>query len=186
MALTANGTLIVCDVGNDRLKRADPNNGNVTAMGHPFERPSDGTQHVTTSDGLHEVRSADGVVSRLAVIVELRNQNPLSCHLDEPSGLLYVATTNQLLTVSAQTVGERRASRLFSLVRIWTLAQLDRTDMAPTAGIIGMDEARGGAALPQAIHLRLVGVLESVLRFAFGYPNNLTGNEKSAVWAPPL
>ena len=39
MALTASGTLIVCDAGNSRLRRVDPHNGHVTAIEHQFQFP---------------------------------------------------------------------------------------------------------------------------------------------------
>jgi hypothetical protein len=124
MALTASGTLIVCVAGNDRLRRVDLGHGHVTTIDHRFQTPrgvahsSDGTLCVAASNGLHEVRSADGVVSRLAPNVELGRGRPLSCHLDEPNGLLYVSTQKQLCTVSVQTAGERRAARIFPMISL--------------------------------------------------------------------
>ena len=56
---------------------------------------SDGTLYVVVEDGLHEIRSADGVVvSRLAPSFGLGQVNgrPEYCHLHEKTGLLYVST----------------------------------------------------------------------------------------------
>jgi hypothetical protein len=70
---------------------------------------------------LHEIRSADGVVSRLAPSFGLGNEkgSPAFCHLDEPNGLLYVSTGQKMFTVSVQAAGERRAARIFPLVSLW-------------------------------------------------------------------
>jgi sugar lactone lactonase YvrE len=56
MAFTASGMLVVCDRGNDRLRRVDLNNGHVTTIEHPFPDPrgvahsSDGTLYVAETD----------------------------------------------------------------------------------------------------------------------------------------
>ena len=80
----------------------DLNNGqHATTIKHRFQRPlgvahsSDGTLYVVAEDGLHEIRSADGVVvSRLAPSFGLGQVNgrPEYCHLHEKTGLLYVST----------------------------------------------------------------------------------------------
>ena len=118
--------------------------------------------------GLYEIRSVDGVASRLAPNVKLGFERPLSCHLDEPNSLLYISTVKQLCTVSVRTAGEQRAVRIFPLVRIWALTQRDRAEIAPATRVIGVDEANMREVLSRTIRLRVVGVLGLVLRFAFG------------------
>ena len=74
MAFTPSGTLIIYDRDNDRLRRVDLNNGHVTVIEHIFgccpsgvvAHSSGGTSYVAAEHGLCEIRSADGVVSRLA------------------------------------------------------------------------------------------------------------------------
>ena len=124
---------------------------------------------MTAQDGLHEVRSADGAVSRLAPSFgfDCDHGRPGYCHLDEPNGLLYVSTRRQAFTVSVQTVGERRAARIFPLVSLWRLTQRDRATIVPATGIMGTDEANTRSVLSRLMRLRVVGVFGLVLRFAF-------------------
>ena len=119
--------------------------------------------------GLHEIRSTDGAVSRLAPNFGLGDHDrPVSCHLDEPKGLLYVTTFNAIFTVSVHTASERRAARIFPLISLWALTQRGRADIAPTTGIIGVDEADMRPVFSRIMRLRVVGVLGLVLRFAYG------------------
>ena len=121
MALAASGTLIVCDVLNNRLRRVNPNNGHVTTIDpvivHPYgvSCSSDGTLYVASRGGLYEINNNE--VSQLAP-----NLGPvLCCHLDEPNGLIYIGTETKIFTISVPSFGERRATRIFPLVRIWAL-----------------------------------------------------------------
>ena len=172
MALTASGTLVICDYGNNRLRQVDLSDGRVTTIGHPFELPtgvahgSDGTLYVASVDGVHEIRSADGVASLLA-FGPGDDDDPTSCHLDEPNGLLYVTTCIQIFTVSVHTAGERRAARVFPLVSLWALAHRDRASIAPSTGIVGFDEGEVRAVLSRLMRIRVVGVFGLVLRFAY-------------------
>ena len=176
MALTASGTLIVCVAGNDRLRRVDLGHGHVTTIDRRFQttygvaHSSNGTLCVAASNGLHEVRSADGVFSRLAPNAELGRGRPLCCHLDEPNGLLCVSAQKQLCTVSMQTAGERRATRIFPTISLWALTRRDRVGIiAPATGVVaGADEAKPRAALSCLMRIRVVGVLKLVPRFTFG------------------
>jgi hypothetical protein len=176
MALTASGTLVVCDVDNNRLRRVYLNNGQVPTIEHSFESPcgvansSDGTLYVAAEGGVYDIRSADGIVSLLAPAPGFGDNQPMSFHLDEPNGLLYVATCQKLFTVSVRTAGERRADRIFSRIAFWTLTQRDRAEIAPATGIVGVDEGNireeRGLCL-RIMRLRVIGVFGLVLRFAF-------------------
>ena len=177
MTLTPSGTLIVCDAFDNRLRRVDLSNGQVTTIEHPFERPfgvahsSDGMLYVAAKDGLYEIRSADGVVSRLAPSFGFGHDHgrPKYFHLDERNGLLYVTTGQEVFNVSVQTAGERRAARIFPFVSLWAMTQRDRATIVPATGA---DEANTRAVLSRLMRLRaprrrVVGVFGLVLRFAF-------------------
>ena len=121
MALTASDTLVVCDGNNSQLRRLDPTNGNVTTIDLPIESSrgvtigSDGTLYLADYGGLCEI-SSDDALSRLASNMPTFGLGDCllnCCHLDEPSGLLYVATANQIYAVPIHTAGERRATRMF-------------------------------------------------------------------------
>ena len=176
MTLSVDGTLIVCDLGNSRLRRVDPSNGCVTTIEHPFESPrdvtssSDGTLYVAASDGLYEIRNGD--VSLLAQPFAHDHDRPLCCHLDEPNGLLYSTTASEVFAVSVLTAAERRAARVFPLISLWALAQRDRAGIAPAAGNAkegehGEEAVRVRGVLSRLMRVRVVGVLGLVLRFAF-------------------
>ena len=175
MALTAGGSLVVCDMHNHRLRRVDPTDGYVTTIDHAFRCPrsvahsSDGTLYVAAHDGLHEIRSADGAVSRLVPSCGLGDSRPMSCHLDESNRLLYVSTMQGIFTVTVPTAAERRADRLFPLVSLWALTQRDRADIVPATGGVGVNEEnmRQREVFSRIMRLRVVGVLGLVLRFAF-------------------
>lgn len=173
MALAASGMLIVCDCHNNRLRRVDPNNGHVTTIERPFERhrdvarSSDGMLYVTARDGLHEISSADGAVSRLAPSFEHDNGGLLRCHIDEPNGLFYASTGHRIFTISVSTASEWRAARIFPLFLLWSLTQRDRAGTMVN-DTIGTDEANVRAVLLRLMRLRVVGVLGLVLHFAFG------------------
>ena len=175
MALTAGGSLVVCDMHNHRLRRVDPTDGYVTTIDHAFRCPrsvahsSDGTLYVAAHDGLHEIRSTDGAVSRLATSCGLGDSRPMSCHLDESNRLLYVSTMQGIFTVTVPTAGERRADRIFPLVSLWALTQRDRADVAPATGGASVNEEnmRQREVFSRIMRLRVVGVLGLVLRFAF-------------------
>ena len=95
MALTASGTLIACDRSNNRLRRVDPNNEQVTTIDLPadlpIERPigvsrsSDGTLYVAARNGVYEINNSN--VSQLAH-ANFDDDKAQCCHLDETKGLL--------------------------------------------------------------------------------------------------
>ena len=125
---------------------------------------------MAAKDGLHEIRSsADGVVyvSRLAPWF-LEDDSGLSCYLDEPNGLLYITTGQELFTTSVHTALEQRATRISPLVTLWALTQRRRrVDIAPAA-VVGVKEENMRTVLSCLMRLRVVGVLGLALRFAFG------------------
>ena len=166
MAFTASGTLVVCDKLNNRLRRVDPNNGRVATIDLHIPRPygvscsSDGTLYVVASFGLYEInRNNEIMLFRLRFeLPSLPNNSLKCCHLDEPNGLVYMATRHKIFTISVLSFGERRAARIFPLVRTWALVQLNRANPST---------AKAHAVLSRLMRLRVVGVLALVLRFAY-------------------
>ena len=75
-------------------------------------------------------------------------------HLDEPNGLLYIGTLYFIFTISVPSFGERRATRIFSLVRIWALVQARRAYIPPCAGFISVREANVYEVLSRVMRLR--------------------------------
>ena len=189
MAFTASGTLVVCDRRNNRLRRVDPNNGQVTTIDLEIDRPRDiscsldGTLYVVARDGVYEIGFHNDTAFFRAKLAHSNKTTGtiLCCHLDEPNGHLYIGTDrpsqrcyirrpSRIFTISVSTVRERCATRIFPLARIWALVQAGRADIAPSEGAIGVisvREANAREALSRVMHLRVVGVLALVLRFAF-------------------
>jgi sugar lactone lactonase YvrE len=165
MAITASGMLVVCDMKNDRLRSVDPNNGHVATIDLHIPHPvgvscsSDGTLYVVASRSclLYEINRSH--VKKTFRHSLLPYGLHLSCvHLDEPNGLVYMSTEQQIFTVSVLSLGERRAAHIFPLVRTWALVQQDRAH--PCTG-------NAHAVLSRLMRFRVVGVLALVLRFAY-------------------
>jgi hypothetical protein len=186
MAFTASGTLVVCDRRNNRLRRVDPNNGQVTTIDLEIDCPRDiscsldGTLYVLARDGVYEIGINNDTAFFRAKLAHSSETNGtiICCHLDEPNGHLYIGTDrptirsyilrpSRIFTISVSTVRERCATHIFPLARIWALVQAGRADITPSEGVISVREANAHEALSRVMHLRVVGVLALVLRFAF-------------------
>ena len=120
---------------------------------------------MVAADGLYEISSTGGVVSRFAP--QLDHGRPKCVCFDEPNSLLYISIIQGIYTAPVQTAGERRAARIFPIISLWALTQRDHTCLAPAAGIVGIDETEMRMLLPRIMRLRVVGVFGLVLRFAF-------------------
>ena len=82
-----------------------------------------------------------------------------------PKEILHIATNVQVFAVSVRTAGERRVARIFPLVALWALVQRDRAGIALVSDEAGARLER--PLLSRVMHLRIVGVFDRFLRFAF-------------------
>ena len=105
--------------------------------------------------GSGEEESRDGVGEEAAI------PRPLRLALDEHRGLLYVtATDHRVRTIAVPTWGEKRAARIFPLVRLWALVQRGRAQL--TEG----EATRYREAVRRLMRCPVDGVIHRVLRFA--------------------
>ena len=175
LAVSGDGTLIVFDgtliVGTPagrRCVRKVNRDGLVTTFEPRLEAVSlglaarsDGTVYASMDQGICEV-SACGVVS------VINTWSAASLHLDEDNGILYVGSRGGIFAISVQSAAERRAARLFPLVRLWALAQQGRAELAPHG--VGIADPDARTALRLMMRRLPAGVLGLVLRFAIDHP----------------
>ena len=172
MALVDKGrALIVCDDENRSLRRVDLATGQVATIHRRCREPqcvascSDGTLYTVDFDGVHEISGYDGAVSLIVGREQFGGSALKACLLDESHAILYVATTVQVFAISVRTAGERRAARVFPLVVLWALVQRDRAAIAPVDEEAGVRLER--SLLSRLMGLRVVGIFDRILRFAF-------------------
>ena len=127
----------------------------------------DGTIYVGEQQGqcVREIR--DGIVSTLCHC----DGNARGLLLDEPSGLLYAAAGNRILSVVVLTRAERlqqKYAHLAPILRVWSLMQREaRAEIAPAATDASADEIRAREAPRLLIKCSIVDILQRVLLFAF-------------------
>ena len=163
--------LIVCDDDDRSLLRVDLATGQVATIHRGCRAPqcvtscSDGTLYTVDFDGVHEISGYDGAVSLIVGREQFGESALKVCLLDESHAILYVATTVQVFALTVRTAGERRAARVFPLVVLWALVQRDRAAIA-----LVDEEARvrlERSLLSRLMGLRVVGIFDRILRFAF-------------------
>ena len=179
IVLTASSTLVICEFGNNRLRRVDPKNGHVSTIDRPFAQHddisfcSDGTPYVLTRDGIFQISNGDVamylVLLQILGLVMRASRVATSMKAEGPCLRHYFLWENIHSRGRGTRSGRAPPCTYLPTRAGWALTQRERAEIAPATGIIGVDEAKIRSLLLRLMRVRVAGVLGLVvLRLAFG------------------